>query len=284
MATKQAAKKVALVQRENKVPPKTPALHSQRRSPERPRLRSRSHSPQRHSFSHSRSPQGPRGRTAYTRHSRSPRGRGISDSRSRSRRGQRRSLYRSPTPWDDPMEYSPSPRGLSRSKSRSTSPRQDPSPSGSPEPVIGRKRSYSPTVDGLLQLAKAQKVSEGGGRPKASDYDEVSKEVILRATAIYHCLVSTRNAFPTPSEEADMIKIAWNHANEETSQQVPIALTPAIAKVVSAILYYCYRMISFPFFLDFRTWKPNPKRSEDACYGLCRDALWLQQWTWKFYP
>ena len=237
-------KKVALVQRENKVPPKTPALHSQRHSPERPRLRSRSRSPQRRShqgmggrnrsFSRSRSPRGPRGRTIHTHHSRSPRGRGMSDSRSRSQRGRRRSLYRSPTPWDDPMEYSPSQRGQSRSKSHSTSPRQDPSPSGSPEPVIGRKRSYSPTVYGLLQLAKAQKVSEGGGRPKASDYDEVSKEVILRATAIYRCLVSTHNAFLTPSEEADMIKIAWNRANEETSQQVPIALTPAIAKVVSA--------------------------------------------------
>ena len=182
----------------------------------------------------------------------------MSDSRSCSRRGRHRSLYRSPTPWDQPMEYSPSPRGQSRSKSRSTSPRQDPSPSGSPEPVIGRKRSYSPTVDGLLQLAKAQKVSEGGGRPKASDYDEVSKEVILRATAIYRCLVSTRNAFPTPSEEADMIKTAWNRANEETSQPVPIALTPAIAKVVRAVLYYCNRLKHF-FLLDFRTWKPDPK-------------------------
>ena len=200
----------------------------------------------RHSRSHS--PLGPRGRAIYSRHSCSPRGRGMSNSRSHSRRGRRRSLYRSPTPWDQPMPYSLSPRGQSRSKSRSTSPRQDPSPSSSPEPVIGRKRSYSPTVDGLLQLAKAQKVSEGGGRPKASDYDEVSKEVILRATAVYRCLVSTRNAFPTPSEEADMIKTAWNRANEETSQQVPIALTPAIAKVVSAILYNYNGMKHFFFF------------------------------------
>ena len=260
VVTKQAAKKAALVQRDGKVPPNTPALHSQQRSPERYRSRS----PQRgHHMSTSRhlshSPLGPRGRASYYRRSRSPRGRRMSNSRSRSRQGRRMSLYRSPTPWDDPMEFSPSPRGQPRSKSRSTSPRQDPSRSGSPEPVIGQKRSYSPTDDGLLQLAKAQKVSEGGGRPKASDYDEVSKEVILRATAIYRCLVSTRNAFPTPSEEADMIKIAWNRANEETSQQVPIALTPPIAKVVSPFLYYRNRMFSFFSFLDFRTWKPNPK-------------------------
>ena len=80
---------------------------------------------------------------------------------------------------------------------------------------------------------------EGAGWPKASDYDDVAKEVTLCATAIYWCLVSTSNAFPTPSEEQELIKFAWNRANEETSQEVPIALTPVIAKVVSVFLYYC---------------------------------------------
>jgi hypothetical protein len=32
-----------------------------------------------------------------------------------------------------------------------------------------------------------------------------------------------------------MIKSAWNRANEATSQEVAIALTPVIAKVVSEI-------------------------------------------------
>ena len=49
--------------------------------------------------------------------------------------------------------------------------------------------------------------------------------------------MSTCNAFPTPSEEGELIKSAWNRANEETSQDVPIALTPVITKVVSAMLY-----------------------------------------------
>ena len=114
----------------------------------------------------------------------------------------------------------------------------DPSPSPSPSPrVVGRKRSRSPkrSLSPSEPFVKAQKVSEGGGRPKASDYDEVAKEVILHATAIYRCLVSTSNAFPTPSEEGEMIKAAWNRANDETLQEVPIALTPVIAKVVSCI-------------------------------------------------
>jgi hypothetical protein len=82
-------------------------------------------------------------------------------------------------------------------------------------------------------FAKAQKVTEGGGRPKASNYDEVAKQVILTATGVYRCLISTMNAFPTPSEEASMIRKAWDRANVETAQEVPIALSPVITKVVS---------------------------------------------------
>ena len=80
---------------------------------------------------------------------------------------------------------------------------------------------------------------EGAGQPKASDYDDIAKEIILCATAIYWCLVSTSNAFLTPSEEQELIEFAWNRANEETSQEVPIVLMPVIAKVVSVFLYYC---------------------------------------------
>ena len=66
---------------------------------------------------------------------------------------------------------------------------------------------------------------EGSGRPKASDYDEVTKEIILTATGIYHCLVSMSNAFPTPLEEVQLIKLAWDCENVETAQEVPIAVT-----------------------------------------------------------
>ena len=97
-------------------------------------------------------------------------------------------------------------------------------------------------------MVKAQKVSERGSCPKASNYDDVAKEVILCATATYQCLVSTSNAFPTLSEEGEMIRDAWNCANEEMSQEVPIALTPVIAKVVHVILYYRKKtLVSFLF-------------------------------------
>ena len=238
-----------MVQREKKVPPSTTAAYSYRRSPDRQHI-SRSHSPQqghqrqggrRESLSRSRSPGRVRGRGMSTRRSNSPppqhnfdshsgyqRGHYMSQFRSRSPRGYSLSKSRSPSPQQVRQFGSLSPEQEQRDQSRSLSPS---------EPVIGRKRSCSSSEDGL-QLVKAQKVSEGGGRPKASDYDDVSKEVILRATAIYRCLVSTCNAFPTPSEETELIKGAWNRANEETSQEVPIALTPVIAKVVSVLLCY----------------------------------------------
>lgn len=98
------------------------------------------------------------------------------------------------------------------------------------------KRARSPDDDIMDEITatfvKAQKVTEG---PKASDYDEVAKQVILTATGVYRCLISTMNAFPTPgpSEEASMIREAWDRANVETAQEVPITLSPIIAKVVS---------------------------------------------------
>lgn len=181
------------------------------------------------------------------------------------------SISPSPTPHREghrhrPTSHSSSPRQLhgrgwsrsespshSRGRSRLSSSRrvqqrpesgsrdsQQETPSPSPSPLVaGRKRSRSPIEDGHHLFVKAQKVSDGGGRPKASDYDDVAKEVILHATAIYRCLVSTSNAFPTPSEEGELIKSAWNRANDETLQDVPIALTPVIAKVVSPVTFYC---------------------------------------------
>jgi hypothetical protein len=151
---------------------------------------------------------------------------------------------------------------ISEFHSPSRSPDRDESLSRSPSPVIGRKWSYSSSEDGL-QFVKAQKVSEEGGCPKASDYDDIAKEVILCATAIYRCLVSTSNAFLTPSEKGELIKSGWKRANDETSQDIPIALTPAIAKVVGFISIYSkkdFLAILFRFRLEVvkseASWNP----------------------------
>ena len=81
--------------------------------------------------------------------------------------------------------------------------------------------------------------------------------------------------FPTPSEEGEMIKSTWNRANEATSQEVPIALTPVIAKVV-CINNIIVEVIFLLFSLDFGTQQPDQERSQIASFRLCGDSLWLQ--------
>ncbi|KAF8963216.1 hypothetical protein BDZ97DRAFT_1758714 [Flammula alnicola] len=208
--TKPAAQKVALVQRQSKVPP-APAwvqrseLLTSRTAP------AGSTTSRQQSISHyrSRSPASPAPRSRRHSHSRSR-------SRSHSYSGHRgrHMSSRSPSVESPSLSFA-----------------------GRQHQAHG-KRARSPDDDAIAEITanfvKAQKVTEGSGRPKASDYDEVAKEVILTATSIYRCLVSTSKAFPTPSEEAEMIKQAWDRANVQTAQDVPIALSPLIAKVISA--------------------------------------------------
>ena len=113
-------------------------------------------------------------------------------------------------------------QGQLRSEDGSHSPQRqrDASLSRLPSPpVIGRKRSLSSSKDTLHQLAKAQKVSEGAGQPKALDYDDVAKEVILCATAIYRCLVST---------SVTILSVCFCY-----------------------LVYFCYHLSCYLFFLSF---------------------------------
>lgn len=79
---------------------------------------------------------------------------------------------------------------------------------------------------------KAQKINEKSGRPKARDYDDVAKEVILQAATIYRCHLSTGNGFPELLAETELVKLAWEDANKESGMH-SLALTPDIAKIVS---------------------------------------------------
>ena len=81
---------------------------------------------------------------------------------------------------------------------------------------------------------KAQKITSKAGRPRAADYDDLAKELILQAATVYRCLLSTENAFPDLTPEAEMVKVAWALVNQETGL-VPLGLTLDIAKIVSVI-------------------------------------------------
>ncbi|KAG6810013.1 hypothetical protein H0H92_013699 [Tricholoma furcatifolium] len=79
---------------------------------------------------------------------------------------------------------------------------------------------------------KACKISENSGRPKASDYDDVAKDIILAAATHYQCLLSTINAFPDSAKETEMVKAAWDYAKADSEMSPPLTLTPNIAKIV----------------------------------------------------
>jgi Domain of unknown function (DUF6532) len=79
---------------------------------------------------------------------------------------------------------------------------------------------------------KAQKINGKAGRPRAGDYDDLAKELILQAATVYRCLLSTEDAFPDLAAEAEMVKTAWRQVNHEIGL-TPLRLTPDIAKIVS---------------------------------------------------
>ncbi|THH07052.1 hypothetical protein EW146_g9434 [Bondarzewia mesenterica] len=235
VVTKPAAQKaLTLVQRRSKVPPPAPAQIQQ----SQPLLShpteassssvSEPHDTAQHRFADtSQSPSHYRSRSPadHTRHSRHlfrshSRSHSRSDSRHRGRHAERSPAI--DEDFHDMLDLRNASPPRSRSQSLTTINDQG-------------KRGRSPEDEAIAEISascvKAQKITENGGRPKASDYDDVAKEVILTATGIYRCLISTLNAFPTPSEEAQFIRIAWDRANEETAQKVPIFLSPVIAKV-----------------------------------------------------
>ena len=102
--------------------------------------------------------------------------------------------------------------------------------SRSPSIQPGEKRPCSDDSKGETELAvhKAQKINKSA-RPKARDYDDVAKEIILQAATIYRCLLSTNNGFPELAAETDLVKLAWEDANKD-SGMASLALTPEIAK------------------------------------------------------
>ena len=109
-------------------------------------------------------------------------------------------------------------------------------------PTVQHKRKHqdletSNSSDGEVdnRHEKAQKINNKAGRPRAGDYEDLAKELILQAATIYRCLLSTEDAFPDLAAEAEMVKTAWGQVNHETGL-TPLRLTPDIAKIVSDYL------------------------------------------------
>lgn len=109
--------------------------------------------------------------------------------------------------------------------------------SHSPPPQIKREHVDSDNED-IFEVHKAQKISANSGCPKAADYESSTKEVILSAANTYWVLLVSQSAFPTSSEELDLVKSAWKRANVDS--EIEIELTLDIVRIVSLSLFLSF--------------------------------------------
>jgi hypothetical protein len=77
---------------------------------------------------------------------------------------------------------------------------------------------------------------------KASDFDNITKDLLTTATSIYCCLVVTRAPFPeTLIIETKLAKDAWHEASNIA--ELTIQLTPSLVKMV------CLMSVSLPYLI-----------------------------------
>lgn len=121
---------------------------------------------------------------------------------------------------------------------RSTDAEDGPPRSSSPQ--SGSKRSHTTDDEGEdmdieepdLHVSKAPKLQKKTPRPKAADYDEFGKELVLAAANIYRALLASQGAFPDTSTELKLIKKSWSVVNTQSGVN-HLLLTPSIVTIVS---------------------------------------------------
>jgi hypothetical protein len=102
-----------------------------------------------------------------------------------------------------------------------------------------------------VHASKAQKISTNSGRPKAADYESSAKELILAAANMYRALLVSQKAFPTSSEELELVKRSWKRVNDD-SEMDPMDLTPDIVRIVSFLSLFLFEFFvsNFEHFQD----------------------------------
>ena len=84
----------------------------------------------------------------------------------------------------------------------------------------------------MSTLTKTLKIEKKSTRPKAGDYHDSQKELVLTAANIYRVLLASRGPFPNTATEVKLIKKAWKLMNDESGLKA-IPLTPSIITIVS---------------------------------------------------
>jgi hypothetical protein len=110
-------------------------------------------------------------------------------------------------------------------------------------PQSGSKRSHTTDdetdSDNVVEVrvSKAPKTEKKGGRPKAGDFNEAEKELVLAAANIYRALLASQGAFPNTSTEVSLVKKAWKQMNAESGLKSR-KITPTMVTIVSFSFIY----------------------------------------------
>ena len=67
-----------------------------------------------------------------------------------------------------------------------------------------------------VHVSNARKIERKSGQPKAGDFKEADKELVLMAANIYRVLLASQDAFLSASMEMTLVKKAWKPMNAES--------------------------------------------------------------------
>jgi Domain of unknown function (DUF6532) len=97
------------------------------------------------------------------------------------------------------------------------------------------KRYHDSDDEGLFEVhvTKAQKITSNSGCPKAGDYDPATKGVILSAANTYCALLVSQGAFPSSSEDLDLVKQTWKRVHDDGEIDPLLKLTTDFIRIVS---------------------------------------------------
>ena len=108
---------------------------------------------------------------------------------------------------------------------------------GSKRPLDTDEEEDLTDDDGDILAIKAPKIQKKSARPKAGDYDEFGKDMVLTAANRSRALLAKQGAFPNPSTELSLIKKAWKLVNAESGVKA-LTLSPSIITIVSDLLSF----------------------------------------------
>ena len=100
----------------------------------------------------------------------------------------------------------------------------------------GAKRDHTTDDDDSnsevdVHVSKTRRIEKKNSRPKAGDFHDSEKELVLAAANIYQVLLASRGPFPNTATEVKLIKKAWKLMNEESGLKGR-ALTPSIITIM----------------------------------------------------